>query len=136
MADTTAFSTGQGLVKEVQSGDCLTILVKGAGNELVLTLASLDAPRLSRRNGDAPFAQASREFLRSKCAGKLVNFRVEYKVPSIGRTFGTVFVNELSGLDSESKEVLDKIVEYMEKKYIAGPMKMAKEILLDNQKTS
>ena len=45
---------------------------------------------------------------------------------------GTVFVNELNTLDSDSKEVLDKVIEYMEKKYIAGPMKMAKEILLDN----
>jgi len=45
---------------------------------------------------------------------------------------GTVFVNELNSLDTDSKEVLDKVIEYMEKKYIAGPMKMAKEILLDN----
>ncbi|MFT7611818.1 MAG: glutamyl-tRNA reductase [Parvicellaceae bacterium] len=45
---------------------------------------------------------------------------------------GTVFINELNSLDSDSKEVLDKVIEYMEKKYIAGPMKMAKEILLDN----
>ena len=45
---------------------------------------------------------------------------------------GTVFVDELNALDSDSKEVLDKVIEYMEKKYIAGPMKMAKEILPDN----
>lgn len=84
--------SGKGLVKEVQSGDCLTLLLSG-NSELVLTLASLDAPRLSRRNGDAPFAQQSREFLRNLCAGKLVTFKVEYKVPAIDRTFGTVLVN-------------------------------------------
>ena len=33
------------------------------------------------------------------------------------------------------KEVLDKVIEYMEKKYIAGPMKIAKDILLDEQLT-
>jgi staphylococcal nuclease domain-containing protein 1 len=96
MAEADSSYTGKGLVKEVQSGDCLTIIVsggsKGTNNEIVLTLASLDAPRLSRRSGDAPFAHKSREFLRDKCAGQLVTFKVEYKVPTIGRTFGTVFV--------------------------------------------
>jgi glutamyl-tRNA reductase len=43
----------------------------------------------------------------------------------------TVFANEVGSLDFGSKEILDKVIEYMEKKYIAGPMKMAKEILLD-----
>ena len=88
---------GQGLVKEVQSGDCLTILVrskgKGPAKELTLTFASLEAPRLSRRNGDAPFAQQAREFLRSRCAGKIVTFNVEYEVPTIGRTFGTIILD-------------------------------------------
>jgi glutamyl-tRNA reductase len=42
-----------------------------------------------------------------------------------------VFAKELESLDSEAKEVLDKIVNYMEKKYISLPMKMAKEILLE-----
>lgn len=40
-----------------------------------------------------------------------------------------VFAKELKNLDSESKEVLDKIIAYMEKKYISVPMKMAKDIL-------
>lgn len=41
-----------------------------------------------------------------------------------------VFKNELSGLDDESREVVDKIIGYMEKKYMSMPMIMAKEILL------
>ena len=49
--------------------------------------------------------------------------------------FETVFARELDGLNKESKEVLDKVIEYMEKKYIAGPMKIAKDILLDEQLT-
>jgi glutamyl-tRNA reductase len=44
-----------------------------------------------------------------------------------------VFKNELDSLDENSREVLDKIVNYMEKKYISGPMLMAKEILLNNK---
>ncbi|NRA11058.1 MAG: glutamyl-tRNA reductase [Crocinitomicaceae bacterium] len=41
-----------------------------------------------------------------------------------------VFKNELNELDDESREVVDKIIGYLEKKYISMPMIMAKEILL------
>ena len=43
--------------------------------------------------------------------------------------FNEVFKNEINQLDSESLEVLEKIVGYMEKKYMSMPMIMAKEIL-------
>lgn len=41
-----------------------------------------------------------------------------------------VFKTELEVLDDESRKVLDKIMSYMEKKYMSVPMLMAKEILL------
>ena len=41
-----------------------------------------------------------------------------------------VFRNEISDLDDNSREILEKIVGYMEKKYMSMPMLMAKEILL------
>ena len=44
-----------------------------------------------------------------------------------------VFKNELSTMDDSSREVLEKIVGYMEKKYMSMPMVMAKEILLKKQ---
>jgi glutamyl-tRNA reductase len=44
-----------------------------------------------------------------------------------------VFKNELSTIDEESREVLEKVLGYMEKKYMSIPMLMAKEILLKNQ---
>lgn len=44
--------------------------------------------------------------------------------------FNDVFKNELDTLDADSREVLEKIVGYMEKKYMSMPMKMAKEILI------
>lgn len=40
-----------------------------------------------------------------------------------------VFSKELSQLDSDSKIVLEKILDYMEKKYVSVPMLMAKEML-------
>lgn len=44
---------------------------------------------------------------------------------------GEVFAKDLEGLDEHSKEVLQKIMDYMEKKYISLPMKLAREVMLD-----
>jgi len=56
---------------------------------------------------------------------------VPEKIKQIKNTaINEVFKNELDGLDDNSKEVLNKIIGYMEKKYMSGPMLMAKEILL------
>lgn len=41
-----------------------------------------------------------------------------------------VFKAEVNALDPQSREVLERVLGYMEKKYIAGPMKLAKEILV------
>lgn len=44
-------------------------------------LAGLEVPRVGRRdNPDEPFAFASREFLRKKCIGKTVRFRIDFVV--------------------------------------------------------
>lgn len=58
---------------------------------------------------------------------------VPNKVKEIRETANLVFAKELQNMDVGSKEVLDKILAYMEKKYISVPMKMAKDIML-NQK--
>jgi glutamyl-tRNA reductase len=44
----------------------------------------------------------------------------------------SVFANEVNGLDENSREILEKVINYMEKKYISVPMVMAKEILVNN----
>ncbi len=41
-----------------------------------------------------------------------------------------VFKKDLMSLDDDSREVLEKIIGYMEKKYMSMPMKMAKEIMM------
>jgi glutamyl-tRNA reductase len=43
-----------------------------------------------------------------------------------------VFADELLGMDQQSREVLEKVINYMEKKYISVPMIMAKDILINN----
>lgn len=44
----------------------------------------------------------------------------------------SIFANDIGQLDTNSREVLEKIMNYMEKKYISVPMVMAKEILVNN----
>ena len=46
------------------------------------------------------------------------------------RAITQVFNKKLDELDPKSREVLEQMMEYMEKKYISVPMKMAKEIML------
>lgn len=48
------------------------------------------------------------------------------------RAINSVFANDIDQLDANSREVLEKVINYMEKKYISVPMVMAKNILLNN----
>lgn len=58
---------------------------------------------------------------------------VPEKIKEIRRTaFNSVFAEEIQGLDENSREVLEKVMNYMEKKYISVPMVMAKDILVNN----
>ena len=66
---------------------------------------------------------------------ELAMSEVPKKVKEIRETANEVFAKELQNLDVESKEVLDKILAYMEKKYISVPMKMAKDILIEDAKS-
>ncbi|MCY1543355.1 hypothetical protein D9M68_791710 [compost metagenome] len=43
-----------------------------------------------------------------------------------------VFAEEINTLDENSRAVLERVIDYMEKKYISVPMIMAKEILVKN----
>ena len=43
-----------------------------------------------------------------------------------------VFARDVNSLDPQAREVLEKVINYMEKKYIKVPMVMAKEILVKN----
>ena len=49
------------------------------------------------------------------------------------RAMNEVFARDIEALDEHSKEVLEKVIAYLEKKYISVPMVMAKEILLEKQ---
>ncbi|MBI4930912.1 MAG: glutamyl-tRNA reductase [Bacteroidetes bacterium] len=42
-----------------------------------------------------------------------------------------VFFKDIEKLDTQSKETFDKVIAYLEKKYISMPMKMAKEVMME-----
>ncbi len=65
---------------------------------------------------------------------ELAMSEVPQKMKEIRVTANEVFAKEILSLDSGSKEILDKILSFMEKKYISVPMKMAKEILIEDIK--
>ncbi len=57
--------------------------------------------------------------------------QVPQKVKEIRSTaVDEIFRNDIEGMDDQSREVLEKVLSYMEKKYMSMPMIMAKEILL------
>ncbi|WP_316818747.1 glutamyl-tRNA reductase [Pedobacter nyackensis] len=58
---------------------------------------------------------------------------VPEKIKEIKHTaINGVFADEINNLDENSRLVLEKVMNYMEKKYISVPMVMAKEILVKN----
>ena len=48
------------------------------------------------------------------------------------KAINSVFADEVQGMDAHSRDVLEKVINYMEKKYISVPMIMARDILVKN----
>ncbi|XP_014501824.1 ribonuclease TUDOR 1 [Vigna radiata var. radiata] len=140
MASAASGTTGwyRGRVKAVPSGDCLVIVAISSAKpgplpEKTITLSSLMAPRLARRDGvDEPFAWESREFLRKLCIGKEVTFRVDYNVPAINRDFGTVFLGDKNVAVLAVSEGWVKIREHGQQKGEASPY-LAELLRLEEQ---
>ncbi|WP_295714410.1 glutamyl-tRNA reductase [Mucilaginibacter sp.] len=58
--------------------------------------------------------------------------QVPEKIKEIRNTaINSVFADEVQGMDQQSREILEKVINYMEKKYISVPMIMAKDILIN-----
>lgn len=58
---------------------------------------------------------------------------VPQKIKAIkSKAMDIVFADEINTLDENSRLVLERVMDYMEKKYISVPMIMAKEILVNN----
>ena len=60
--------------------------------------------------------------------------QVPEKIKEIRNTaINTVFAEEVQGMDEHSRLILEKVINYIEKKYISVPMIMAKDILINSQ---
>lgn len=87
-------------------------------------------------NGEAIIEQNIKEFrpILKQRRVEIAMQEVPQKIKDIKeRALTSVFVNEINGLDEQSRAVLEKVMSYMEKKYISVPMVMAKEILVNNE---
>lgn len=87
-------------------------------------------------NGEAIIEQNIKEFrpILKQRRVEIAMQEVPQKIKDIKeRALTSVFVNEINGLDEQSRAVLEKVMCYMEKKYISVPMVMAKEILVNNE---
>ncbi|MBN8701953.1 MAG: glutamyl-tRNA reductase [Bacteroidetes bacterium] len=74
---------------------------------------------------------AFKEGYRARRVERAMGF-VPQKVKEIKETaLNEVFAKDIEQLDEKSKETLDKVLNYFEKKYISVPMKMAREIILE-----
>ncbi|KAM9953356.1 hypothetical protein ACTFIR_008422 [Dictyostelium discoideum] len=89
-----------GVVRAVNSGDSLVIqdLKTADSPKVEYSLSHLTVPRLGYHGSndkpptkDLPFAWESREFLRSKCIGKKVQFFTDYTAPT-GKKFISVYL--------------------------------------------
>jgi glutamyl-tRNA reductase len=59
--------------------------------------------------------------------------QVPEKIKEIRHTaLNSVFAEEVQNMDQHSRETLEKVIAYMEKKYISVPMVMAKDILINS----
>lgn len=86
-------------------------------------------------NGEAIIEQNIKEFrpILKQRRVELAMKEVPKKIKEIKETaLNAVFADEINNLDENSRMVLEKVMNYMEKKYISVPMVMAKEILVNS----
>ncbi|KAF9978105.1 hypothetical protein BGZ73_003677 [Actinomortierella ambigua] len=92
-------SHGKATVKSVLSADMVVLQGRpragGPPATRTLGLNYIQAPKMGNKDRpDEPFAFAARNFLRKLCVGKEVMFRVDYTVPSTGREYGAIYLNQ------------------------------------------
>ena len=86
-------------------------------------------------NGEAIIEKNIKEFrpILKQRRVELAMKEVPKKIKEIKETaLNAVFADEINNLDENSRMVLEKVMNYMEKKYISVPMVMAKEILVNS----
>jgi len=125
-------------------GDLDPAIVTAADSELSLSYIDMSSlQKLSRQNMENRYSELSgaeaivkanlEEFklLLQQRKVELAMREVPQKIKEIReRAIDTVFADDLSEMDEKSRKTLDKVLNYIEKKYISVPMVLAKEILV------
>ena len=102
-------------------------------------LKSIAAENMQHRQSEVKLAEAIvgehfeelTELIRLRKVELAMGF-VPQRVKEIRQTAtNDVFAKDLLKLDPDSRAVLEKMLDYMEKKYISVPMKLAKEIIIE-----
>ena len=86
-------------------------------------------------NGEVIIEQNIKEFgpILKQRRVEIAMREVPEKIKAIrSRALNDVFADEINTLDDNSREVLEKVMAYMEKKYISVPMVIAKDILVNH----
>jgi len=86
-------------------------------------------------NGEAIIEQNIKEFrpILKQRRVELAMSEVPRKIKEIKENaLNAVFADEINSLDESSRMILEKVMNYMEKKYISVPMVMAKDILVNS----
>ncbi|KAG0287631.1 hypothetical protein BGZ96_008470 [Linnemannia gamsii] len=91
--------SGKATIKSVLSADMVVLSGRprpgGPPATRTLGLNYIQAPKLGNKDrADEPFAFEARNYLRKLLVGKEVMFRVDYTVPSTGREYGAIFLNQ------------------------------------------
>lgn len=109
-------SAGSAIVKNVLSGDTITLQHPTQRIEKMLTFSHVAAPRIfSRKAGstdqtDEPFAWDSREALRKLIIGKPVRFVVQYHHSGLNRDFGRIFMPDPASNGQTELDVVERLV--------------------------
>ncbi|HTA28336.1 MAG TPA: glutamyl-tRNA reductase [Bacteroidia bacterium] len=95
---------------------------------------NLEGRRAEMSAADAIIATAIEEYYRD-VQGRKIEIAMSVIPKQVHKlreqAMSSVFSKEIEAMSPDSKEVLEKVVDYLEKKYISIPMQLAKEILLD-----
>ncbi|KRZ28979.1 Nuclease domain-containing protein [Trichinella pseudospiralis] len=107
----------RGIGKMALGGDSIVIRGQPKGGpppERLINLSNVISPKLARRQADStaadsqdePYAWEAREALRKLVVGHELLFTVDYKVPTSGREYGSVFVT----IDGKRQNVAETLV--------------------------
>ena len=104
--------------------------VSGDPYNLMINPESIKWSRTIEYNEQQPIDTSSTSQKYKSTPSDSLSFDIVIDCTGVVDNKRTDLTKEIENLDETSKETVEKIISYFEKKYMSIPMKMAKEILL------